>query len=90
MPRRRITLDLEESLLQSLDRFAAERNQSRNQFILDSVRALEEPERRRIDEAFARMAHDPDYVAMLREVDSAFLQGSEDAWKVIPPYEEAP
>ncbi len=84
MERKRITLDLDASLLLKLDDSAQRQRVSRNRFILDSVkRALEKLERRRIDSEFAAMANDPEYCRDLVSLEKELQFESERAWKRI-------
>jgi metal-responsive CopG/Arc/MetJ family transcriptional regulator len=84
MPKRRITVDLDERLLKELDGAAAEANRSRNQFLTDAVeRTLREIERQRIDAAFARMAEDAAYQAELLQMEQELFSTSDAAWRQL-------
>jgi len=84
MSRRRITLDLDEDILNAADRAAAERRQSRSQYIIESLqRALRQMERERIDVAFERMADDADYQSEMVLVEGEMSSASAAAWAVI-------
>jgi metal-responsive CopG/Arc/MetJ family transcriptional regulator len=84
MANRRITIDLDEKLLTAVDAVAAERKKSRNQFIADAIRrTLKEIERERIDAAFARMADDAEYQALLLEMEREWAPLSDEAWRHI-------
>lgn len=84
MGKRRITMDLDENLLTTVDTRAAERKKSRNQFIIESVeRMLRELERERIDAAFARIADDAEYQAELLRVEQEMSPASDAAWRML-------
>src|SRR5439155_1049587 len=84
MSKRRITLDLEEEMLRAMDRGAADRRQSRSQFIAESLRrALREIERERVDAAFERMAEDAAYQSELLNIERELSPGSDAAWRLI-------
>jgi hypothetical protein len=84
MAKRRITMDLDEKLLTVMDTVAAECKKSRNQFIADAIRqSLQEIERERIDAAFARMADDADYQALLLDMERELAPLSEEAWQHV-------
>lgn len=84
MTRRRITMDLDQKLLTAVDAVAAEHKKSRNQFIAEAIRqALKEIEHQRIDAAFARMADDAEYQALLLEMERELAPLSEEAWQHV-------
>jgi metal-responsive CopG/Arc/MetJ family transcriptional regulator len=84
MAKRRITVDLDEKLLTTIDAVAAERKKSRNQFIASAIQqTLREIERERIDAAFARMADDPEYQKLLLEMERELAPLSEEAWQHV-------
>jgi hypothetical protein len=82
MAKRRITVDLDEQLLQHLDAAAAEASRSRNQFLTDAVeRVRREIERQHIDAAFARMAEDMEYQAELLPIEQELSPASDATWR---------
>ena len=90
MAKKRITLDLDESLLHRLDTFAGERSLSRNQFVVESVlAALNEAARRRIDLEFAAIKDDPDYCRELSSVEAELSPESDRAWGLLDKQESA-
>ncbi len=82
--RRRITLDIDEELLHSVDELASKSGISRNQCILESVEQfVREIKRRLIDEAFLEMADDPAYQAEMARMEAEMAHLSDEAWLVM-------
>jgi metal-responsive CopG/Arc/MetJ family transcriptional regulator len=82
--RRRITVDLDDTLLSAVDARAGLVRESRNQFVVaalaDRLRTLE---RLAVDEAFATMADDPAYRAEAAAVDAQMRAASDAAWRTL-------
>lgn len=88
--RRRITVDIEEELLRSLDELAEGAGLSRNQCILESVeRHLRELKRRQVDQAFLEMAQDPVYQEEMARMEAEMAHLSDEAWLVMERAERA-
>lgn len=88
--RRRITLDIDEDLLQALDSSAGRSGLSRNQWILESVgKHLKELKRRETDEAFLQMAHDPEYQSEMTRLEAEMAHASDEAWLLMERAEKA-
>jgi metal-responsive CopG/Arc/MetJ family transcriptional regulator len=84
MGKKRITMDLDETLLITVDTIAAERKKSRNQFIIESVeRMLRELERKRVDAAFARIVDDAEYQAELLRMEREMSPASDATWRML-------
>src|SRR5207245_257740 len=84
MSKRRITLDLDEEMLRAMDHGAADRRQSRSQFIAASLRrTLREIERERVDAAFERMSEDAAYQAEVLQIERELSPSSDAAWRLI-------
>jgi hypothetical protein len=82
MPKKRITIDVEEELLSSLDASCAELKTSRNQLIVDSVqRRLRDIEHERVDAAFEKMGKDTAYQAELLQMETDMAATSDTTWK---------
>ena len=88
--KRRITLDLDESLLGALDGMADRVGESRAGYIVESIRKrLAAADRERIDAAFAGMAHDAEGLAAMARIGREFDSASDAAWKGIDRAEKA-
>ena len=88
MARRRITLDVDEEVLEAIDRAADARGESRNRLITTAIeRVLEEIERRRIDAEFEQMADDPEYLGLLRQMEAEARPATDRIWQGIEPAE---
>ncbi len=82
MAKKRITIDMEEELLASLDASCVELKTSRNQLIVDSVqRRLKDIERERVDAAFEKMAKDKVYLAELQHIERDMTSASDASWE---------
>jgi hypothetical protein len=81
--RNRISVDLETRLLAAVDRAAASLNESRNAFIVRSLKAqIRTIERARVDADFGAMADDPAYQQSLRALEVEMAPASDAAWRV--------
>lgn len=82
--RRRITVDLEEELLERLDQAAERVGLSRNQCIVDSLEQhLRVMKRTLVDQAFLAMADDPDYQTEMAAMEAEMAHLSDEAWLVM-------
>jgi metal-responsive CopG/Arc/MetJ family transcriptional regulator len=89
MSKKRITLDLDESLLNAIDGKAVELQKSRSQFLTDSVqKMLKGLDRERIDAAFALMAEDPQYQDELAAIEQEMAPASNAAWRLLDAAEQ--
>lgn len=88
--RRRITLDIEEELLHTLDELASRSGVSRNQCIVQSVeKFLRDMKRRLVDRAFLEMAEDPACQAEMARMEAEMAPLSDEAWLVMDRAEQA-
>ena len=80
--KKRITLDLAEEMLSAVDETASLVRESRNQFIVDSVRErIRALRRKAVDDAFAAMAEDRDHQAELMLIEREMSGASDAAWR---------
>ena len=86
MSRKRITIDVEEELLATVDQLAAELASSRNRVIADALQELVRRRARdRVDREFERMAADAPYQAELMRIEHQSSVASDSAWKRLDP-----
>ena len=90
-PRRRITLDVADGLLSTLDATASAVRESRSGFILTAIETrVRSLKRAQIDAAFEEMANDPAYQAALRDAERAMGPASDASWRLIDASERVP
>lgn len=78
MAKKRITLDIEQPLLDRIDQAAAAAAVSRSRFIADAVVSqVQEIERRRIDQAFEEMGRDPERRLVLVGIEHELAPASD-------------
>lgn len=81
---KRITVDMDEGVLKTVDAQARFKRQSRNRVINSLVVAqLKQQERDRIDAEFESMADDEEYLALMRQVDAEWSSGSDEVMREI-------